>query len=258
MRSRCLATVRSLIARVRIAPSAEPVSRPPIPREPPADLPVRPRLADHASRFVQLERDVWDQFRPQVREAVQAALDAVAGAEATRARPVCCGQAMPRHDRRPVQWLTWVGVVRAPVTRYRCAGCRAERRPLLETLEVEPGQPSGCLAQQLGLLGCVASYPLAAQLAGPLFGLTANTMTIWRAVQRLGEAAAQPPPLLPPVTEGHFREVKTGVLLRPAERVEGPPGRHTVVAIDLSAYTNAAILDFSRRGKPTDKPSRIR
>jgi len=32
---------------------------------------------------------------------------------------------------------------------------------------------------------------LAAQLAGPLFGLTVNAMTIWRAVQRLGEAAAQ-------------------------------------------------------------------
>jgi hypothetical protein len=297
MRRRGLATVRSLIARVRVAPSAEPVSRPPIPREPPADLPVRPRLADHASRFVQLERDVWDQFRPQVREAVQAALDAVAVAEATRARPVCCGQAMQRHDRRPVQWLTWVGVVRAPVTRYRCAGCRAERRPLLETLEVEPGQPSGWLARQLGLLGCVASYPLAAQLAGPLFGLTVNAMTIWRAVQRLGEAAAQhtealgayhadprssapdadgapatvvvavdgctlgmqvrttrrrrardgtPPPLLPPVTEGHFREVKTGVLLRPAERVEVSPGRHTVVRRVLVTCLGDADALFTR------------
>ena len=90
-----------------------------------------------------------------------------------------------------MRWLTWVGVVRAQVSRYRCAGCRAERRPLLETLEIEPGQPSGWLARQLGVLGCVASYPLAAQLARPLFGLTVNAMTIWRAVQRLGEAAAQ-------------------------------------------------------------------
>ena len=186
---------------------------------------------------------------------------------------------MRRHDRRPVQWLTWVGGVRAPVTRYRCATCRAERRPLLETLEIEPGQPSGWLARQLGLLGCVASYPLAAQLASPLFGITVNAMTIWRAVQRLGEAAAQQtealgayhadprsaapttdgapavvvvavdgctlgmqvratrrrrrdaavrPPLLP-VDEGHFREVKTGVLLRPADRVEVASGRHTLV-----------------------------
>jgi hypothetical protein len=214
-----------------------------------------------------------------VGDAVDAALDALATAEAAHARPVCCGHAMRRHDCRPVQWLTWVGVVRAPVTRYRCATCRAERRPLLERLEIEPGQPSGWLARQLGVLGCVASYPLAAQLAGPLFGITVNAMTIWRAVQRLGEAAAQhaealgayhadprsaapatdsapeavvvavdgctlgmqvrptrrrrtpgvPPSALPPVTDGRFREVKTGVLLRPAERVETSPGRHTVV-----------------------------
>jgi hypothetical protein len=38
-----------------------------------------------------------------------------------------------------------------------------------------------------------------------------------------------PPSALPPVTDGRFREVKTGVLLRPAERVETSPGRHTVV-----------------------------
>ena len=186
MRWKGVPTVRSLIARVRVAPEPTPPLPPPIPRERPSDPPARPRLADHASRFVQLERDVWDRFRPQVRDAVQGALDAFAAAEVTRARPVCCGQPMRRHDCRPVRWLTWVGVVRAPVTRYRCAACRTERRPLIETLDIEPGQPSGWLARQLGLLGCVASYPLAAQLAGPLFGLPVNAMTIWRAVQRLG------------------------------------------------------------------------
>ena len=245
---------------------------------------------------MQLERDVWARFRPQVRDAVQAALDALATAEATHARPLCCGQPMRRHDCRPVQWLTWVGVVRAPMTRYRCAGCRAERRPLLETLEVEPGQPSGWLARQLGLLGCVASYPLAAQLAAPLFGITVNAMTIWRAVQRLGEAAAQhtealgayhadprstPPatdgapeavvvavdgcmlgmqvrptrrrrtpglPLsaLPAVTDGQFREVKTGVLLRPAERVEMSPGRHALVRRVLVTCLGDADALFTR------------
>ena len=239
---------------------------------------------------------MWDRHRPQVREAVQAALDALAAAEATRARPVCCGQPMRRHDCRPVQWLTWVGVVGAPVTRYRCAACRTEQRPLLETLDIEPGQPSGWLARQLGLLGCVASYPLAAQLAGPLFGLTVNAMTVWRAVQRLGEAAAQytdalgvyhadprslasPPegtpdavvvavdgctlgmqvratrrrrrmaePLvpLPPITEGRFREVKTGVLLRPAERVETAPGRHSLVRRVLVTCLGDADALFTR------------
>jgi hypothetical protein len=253
-------------------------------------------LAEQASRFVQIERDVWDRFRPQVRGAVQAALDTLATAEATAARPLCCGRPMRRHDRRSVQWLTWVGAVQMRVARYRCARCRAERRPLLETLEVEPGRPSGWLARQLGLLGCVASYPLAAQLAGPLFGVAVNAMTIWRAVQRLGEAAAQhtealgayhadarsrvPDPVdapavvvvavdgctlgmrvratrrrrcddvarppLPPVDEGHFREVKTGVLLRPAERVEGSPGRHTLVRRLLVTCLGDADALFTR------------
>jgi hypothetical protein len=36
-------------------------------------------------------------------------------------------------------------------------------------------------------------------------------------------------PPLPPVAEGHFREVKTGVLLLPEERVETSPGRRSVV-----------------------------
>jgi hypothetical protein len=34
---------------------------------------------------------------------------------------------------------------------------------------------------------------------------------------------------LPPVAEGQFQEVKTGVLLLPNERVETSPGRHSVV-----------------------------
>jgi hypothetical protein len=292
---RGLPSVRSRIARVRVAPE-QPVGRPPRPVERPSAPPSRPRLADHASRFVELEREVWDRCRPQVCEAVHAALGALATAEATRARPICCGRPMRRHDTRPALWLTWVGVVRVPVTRYRCASCRAERRPLLEVLEVEPGQPSGWLARQHGLLGCVASYPLAAQLAGPLLGVTVNAMTIWRAVQRLGEAAAHhtealgayhadprsptpaadgaPPavvvavdgcmlgmqvrasrrrrrddamrPPLPPVEEGHFREVKTGVLLRPAERVEASPGRHTLVRRVLVTCLGDADALFTR------------
>jgi len=36
-------------------------------------------------------------------------------------------------------------------------------------------------------------------------------------------------PPLPPVEEGQFQEVKTGVLLLPSERVETSPGRHSVV-----------------------------
>ena len=198
---RVLPTIRSLIARVRVAPS--PASGEPPPRSPQAQCrkrsherlapapPPRPVLASQASRFVQIERDVLARFRPQLRAAVQEALEAAAAEQATAARPVCCGTAMPRHDRRPVTWLTWVGAVRVPVWRYRCATCKVERRPLLEHLDVEPGQPSGLLARLLGVLGCVASYTLAAEMAGQLLGITVNAMTVWRAVQRLGEAAAR-------------------------------------------------------------------
>ena len=36
-------------------------------------------------------------------------------------------------------------------------------------------------------------------------------------------------PALPAVRDGHFREVKTGVLLLPEERVEISPGRRSLV-----------------------------
>ena len=153
--------------------------------------PPRPALAPKVSRFVQIEREVFERFRPVLRQAVQDEVDAVAAAQAQDNQHVCCGKAMRRHDGRPAGWLTWVGRVQAKACRYRCAACGAERRPLLEYLEVEPGQPSGLLARMLGLLGCVASYPLAAEMTGQILGVKVNAMTVWRAVQRLGEAAAR-------------------------------------------------------------------
>jgi len=44
--------------------------------------------------------------------------------------------------------------------------------------------------------------------------------------RRIGE---QPLPALPAVEQGHWHEVKTGVLLQPEERVETSPGRRSVV-----------------------------
>jgi hypothetical protein len=46
---------------------------------------------------------------------------------------------------------------------------------------------------------------------------------------RRRRAGAEPLPALPDVEPGHFREVKTGVLLLPRERVETSPGRRSVV-----------------------------
>jgi hypothetical protein len=53
-------------------------------------------------------------------------------------------------------------------------------------------------------------------------------------------------PPLPPVEEGQFQEVKTGVLLLPSERVETSPGRHSVVRRFLVSCLGDADTIFAR------------
>jgi hypothetical protein len=53
-------------------------------------------------------------------------------------------------------------------------------------------------------------------------------------------------PALPPVEDGHFREVKTGVLLLPDERVEISPGRRSVVRRFLVSCLGDADAIFHR------------
>jgi hypothetical protein len=223
---------------------------------------------------------VEQEYRPQMLEALQHKVNAVAE-QVQAAAPICpqCARPMKYHDTRSVGWLACWGRVQALASRYRCAGCRQERRPLLETLEVEPGRICGSLARWLALLAAVAPYELAARLARLLLGVTISAMGVWRAAQRLGQAAAsysdglshyhadsrsvgapvenappavvlgvdgcvlgmqvrtqrrrrvegQPLAELSAIEQGHFREVKTGVLLRPEERVETSPGRRSVV-----------------------------
>lgn len=225
-----------------------------------------------------MERDVELAFRPRMLEALQKKLDAEAD---LMDAPICgdCGLLMKRHDRREVGWMAQFGRVTAKVARYRCPVCRKQQRPLLDWLGVEAGQVSGSLARLLALLATVAPYELAAKLAGQLMGVQVTAMSVWRAAQRLGQAAArydeqlslyhgddrstgaapvepaqavvlavdgcvlgmqvrsrrrrrkreEKLPPLPPVAEGQFREVKTGVLLRPEERVETSPERRSVV-----------------------------
>jgi hypothetical protein len=55
-----------------------------------------------------------------------------------------------------------------------------------------------------------------------------------------------PLPPLPPVEDGHFREVKTGVMLLPAERYEPTPGRHSVVRRVLCTCLGDADQIFAR------------
>ena len=183
-----------LIARVRVAPSPTRVveSSRPKPREHQVPAaPARPVLPEQAPPLVQIECEVWAECRSHVQHALQAKVEALAAGQLAAERPQCCARRMQRHDRRMVSWLTWVGLVQVTAWRYRCAVCGAERRPLLEALEVEPGQPSGLLARMLGLFGCVAAYPLAAELVTQVLGLRVNAMTVWRAVQRLGDAAVR-------------------------------------------------------------------
>ena len=53
-------------------------------------------------------------------------------------------------------------------------------------------------------------------------------------------------PSLPPVEEGRFHDVKTGVLLLPSERVQTSPGRHCVVRRFLVSCMGNADAIFAR------------
>lgn len=53
-------------------------------------------------------------------------------------------------------------------------------------------------------------------------------------------------PPLPPVEEGHFREVKTGVLLLPQERLEPSPGRRSLIRRALVTCLGEADRIFER------------
>ena len=258
--------------------------------------PLRPVLADEPSLFMSLERAVEDTFRPLMLAALQQKVEAVA--ESMQGPPGCpvCGQSMARHDAPMVSWVALYGKLRVRVPRYQCKGCSTQRRPLLDLLGVEPGRISGSLARLLAVLSVVTPYTVAARMAWLLFGVRVNAMTVWRAAQRLGQAAANysealsqyhadsrsagaptgaaPPavilgvdgcalgmqvrsrrrrrkgsetlPPLPAIEDGHFREVKTGVVLLPCERVETSPGRRSVVRKFLISCLGNADEIFSR------------
>lgn len=157
----------------------------------PVEPPLRPRLADHPSRFALLEREVELEYRPQMLAALQRKVNTVAE-EAHVTAPECprCSRPMSYHDARPVSWLAHWGRLHVSPARYRCSPCKQERRPLLDLLGVEPGRICGSLARRLGLLAAVAPYELAARLAQLLLGVSISAMGVWRVAQRLGQAAA--------------------------------------------------------------------
>jgi hypothetical protein len=261
---------------------------------------------------MQLEREVEQEYRPQMLAALQRKVDAVAE-EVRSQTPECpqCGQPMGYHDTRPATWIALWGRLHISAPRYRCSTCQHDRRPLLEVLGVEAGHICGWLARLLALLATVAPYELAAWLAERLLGVKVSAMGVWRVTQRLGRAAASysealsqyhadsqsksasvenaPPvvvlgvdacflgmqvrsqrrrgagqeklPALPPVEQGQFRDVKTGVVLLPQERVETAPGRHSLVrrflvtclgdADDIFRHLYARLRELSWVGRDT-------
>jgi hypothetical protein len=262
---------------------------------PPAPAPV---LADEVPLFMRLEREVEDEFRPRMLAALTAKIAVLENALA-KPGPRCpdCARAMRSRGRRPVSFITRFGTLKLRPASYRCKPCRKVAYPLLDRLGVETGRVSGALARMLALLGVVVPYELAAKLAYLFFGTPVCPMTVWRSVQRLGEACDryieeqarfcgdahqdptaaagagpaavvlgvdgsmlgmqvritrrhrqgdEPLPPLPPVEEGQFREVKTGVLLLPAERVEPRPGRQSVVRRALCTVLGEADRIFER------------
>ena len=64
--------------------------------------------------------------------------------------------------------------------------------------------------------------------------------------QRRRRQGCETLPPLPPVEEGQFQEVKTGVLLLPSERVETSPGRHSAVRRFLVSCLGNADAIFAR------------
>ena len=256
-----------------------------------------PEVADDTPLLIRLEREVEDAYRARMLahlgERIASVDCEMAG---TSHRCSVCGCAMRARGRRCSSFITRFGLLKLRPATYRCRRCRRQEQPLLVRLGVEAGRVSGALARLLALLGVVVPYQLAARLAKLFFGVEVSPMTVWREVQRLGEACekyteeqarfhadpnrspegpqagpaavvlgvdgcalgmqvrehrrrrqgttALPP--LPPIEDGHFREVKTGVLLLPAERVEPSPGRRSVVRRALVTCLGEADRIFDR------------
>jgi hypothetical protein len=257
-----------------------------------------PSLLAEVPALMRLEREVEQELRPLLRERLVEKIAAEAASlKGTAPRCDLCGETMKCRGRKPFSFTCRFGEVALTASTYRCPPCRRQKCPLLDKLGVEVGRLSGSLARLVALLGVVVPYELAARLVVLFFGVEISPMTVWRTVQRLGEALEErnealarhhagahsdanapasapdavllgvdgcalgmqvrknrrtPPgsgeklPPLPVVEEGHFREVKTGVLLLPSERVEPSPGRRSVLRRALVTCLGNADAIFDR------------
>ena len=79
-----------------------------------------------------------------------------------------------------------------------------------------------------------------------VLGVDGCTLGMQIRTHRRRRIGAEPLPPLPVIEQGHFREVKTGVLLLPSERVETSPGRRSVVRRFLVTCLGEADEIFRR------------
>src|ERR1039457_5870025 len=79
-----------------------------------------------------------------------------------------------------------------------------------------------------------------------VLGVDGCTLGMQVRTHRRRRLGTEPLPALPVVEQGHFREVKTGVLLLPSERVETSPGRRSVVRRFLVTCLGEADEIFRR------------
>jgi hypothetical protein len=79
-----------------------------------------------------------------------------------------------------------------------------------------------------------------------ILGVDGCTLGMQVRTHRRRRVGAEPLPALPVIEQGHFREVKTGVLLLPSERVETSPGRRSVVRRFLVTCLGEADEIFRR------------
>ena len=151
-----------------------------------------PALLEEVSPLIRMEREVGEEFREAMRDRLaQKVVTFDAGCSGSSPRCAKCGKATSSRGRRSSSVLTRFGSVLLRPTVYRCRPCKLQVHPLLDRLGVEEGRVSGSLARLLALLGIAVPYELAARLCLLFFGIEVNAMTVWRAVQRLGEACEQ-------------------------------------------------------------------
>jgi len=187
----------------------------------PAETPLRPALQE-ISQFILLEREVEIQYRPRMLEALPPLLDLL-GVEPGRISGTLA------------RLLALLAVVAPYPLAAKLAGLllgvKISAMGLWKVTQ-RLGEPAARHSEGLSHYHADSrSEGASTHNAPPAVVLSVDGSMLGMQVrkQRRRRQAGETLPPLPPVKEGQFQEVKTGVLLLPSERVETSPGRHSVV-----------------------------